>query len=75
MTAILNKPSSFIHEVCTEKAGDGSLFKFSESLQQCMEMLLEKKKADQLSAAEVEKLEAIEEPDQIFTYISAMTAA
>jgi hypothetical protein len=75
MAAILNKPSSLIHEISIEKVGDWSLFKFSEPLQQRMEMLLEKKKDDRLSAAETEELDAIGELDRIFTHINAMMAA
>jgi hypothetical protein len=59
------------------------LFKFSESLQQRMETLLDKKKADQLMAEEVTELDTIGELDrvasptenQIFTHINAMMAA
>jgi hypothetical protein len=75
MVAILNKPSSFIHEISIEKVGDWNLFKFSEPLQQRMEMLLEKKKDDRLSEAETEELDAIGELDRIFTHINAMMAA
>jgi hypothetical protein len=75
MVAILNKPSSFIHEISIEKVGDWSLFKFSEPLQQRMEMLLEKKKDDCLNEAETEELDAIGELDRIFTHINAMMAA
>jgi hypothetical protein len=75
MVAILNKPSSFIHEISIEKVGDWSLFKFSEPLQQRMEILLEKKKDDRLSEAETEELDAIGELDRIFTHINAMMAA
>jgi hypothetical protein len=75
MAAIANKPSSFIHEICIENVGNGNLFKFSDLLQQRMETLLEKKKADILSAVEVEELDAIGELDRIFTHINAMLAA
>jgi hypothetical protein len=75
MVAILNKPSSFIHEISIAKVNDWTLFKFSDLLQQRMETLLEKKKADILSAAEVEELDAIGELDRIFTHINAMMAA
>ena len=75
MVSILNKPSSLIHEICIEKVDGWKLFKFSESLQQRMENLLEKKKADQLMAEEVAELDAIEELDRIFTHINAMMAA
>jgi hypothetical protein len=75
MVTLLNKPSSFIHEITIEKVGDWSLFKFSEPLQARMELLLDKKKADQLSAEEMGDLEAIGELDRIFTHMNAMMAA
>ncbi len=75
MVSILNKPSSLIHEICIEKVDRWKLFKFSESLQQRMEKLLEKKKADQLMVQEVAELEAIGELDRIFTHINAMMVA
>ena len=46
MVSILNKPSSLIHEICIEQVDGWKLFKFSEALQQRMETLLEKKKAN-----------------------------
>jgi hypothetical protein len=58
MVSILNKPSSLIHEICIEKVDRWKLFKFSESLQQRMENLLEKK-ADQLMAEEAAELDAM----------------
>lgn len=75
MVTALNKPSSLIHEIQLEKVGNWNLFKFNESLQQRMENLLEKKKADQLSLDEIAELEAIGELDRIFTHINAMLAA
>jgi hypothetical protein len=75
MVSILYKPSSLIHEICIEKVDRWKLFKFSESLQQRMEQLLEKKKADQLMAEEVAEIDAIGELDRIFTHINAMMAA
>jgi hypothetical protein len=75
MVTLLNKPSSFIHEITIEQVGNWSLFKFSEPLQARMELLLDKKKADQLSAEEMGDLEAIGELDRIFTHMNAMMAA
>ncbi|HEY9849080.1 MAG TPA: hypothetical protein V6D28_06460 [Leptolyngbyaceae cyanobacterium] len=75
MVTTLGKPSSLIHEIQIEKVGDWTLFKFSESLQLRMENLLEKKKADQLTAEEVAELDTIGELDRIFTHINAMLAA
>ena len=74
MVSILNKPSSLIHEICIKKVDRWKLFKFSESLQQRMEQLLEKK-ADQLMAEEAAELDAIGELDRIFTHINAMMLA
>lgn len=75
MVTTLGKPSSLIHEIQIEKVGDWALFKFSESLQNRMESLLEKKKADQLTPDEVAELDTIGELDRIFTHINAMLAA
>ena len=51
------------------------MFKFSTSLQLQMEVLLEKKKADQLTTDKITELESIGELDRIFTHINAMIAA
>jgi hypothetical protein len=83
MIPTLNRPSALVHEICLEKVDGWKLFKFSESLQQRMEILLDKKKADQLIAEEVTELDTIGELDraaspmenQIFTHINAMMAA
>jgi hypothetical protein len=75
MIPTLNRPSALVHEICLEKVDGWKLFKFSESLQQRMEILLDKKKADQLIAEEVTELETIGELDRIFTHINAMMAA
>ncbi|MEM6448646.1 MAG: hypothetical protein AAF704_19070 [Cyanobacteria bacterium P01_D01_bin.123] len=75
MVAALSKPSSLIHEIQIEKVGELDLFKFSESLQERMESLLEKKKADLMTPEEMEELDAIGELDRIFTHINAMLAA
>lgn len=75
MITILNKPSSLIHEIRIEKVGEWNLFKFSESLQLRMEVLLEKRKVDQLTPEEMAELDAIGELDRIFTHINAMVSA
>ncbi|MGB3311265.1 MAG: hypothetical protein WBG32_11635 [Nodosilinea sp.] len=75
MVIALNKPSSLIHEIQLEKVGSWHLFKFSEPLQLRMEELLEKKKADHLTADETAELETIGELDRIFTHMNAMLAA
>jgi hypothetical protein len=50
MTTTLVKPSLLIHEICVEKFGNLNLFKFSDRLQDRMELLLEKRKVETLSA-------------------------
>jgi hypothetical protein len=75
MISTLSKPSSLINEICLEKVDGWNLFKFSESLQQRMEILLDKKKADQLVPEEITELDTIGELDRIFTHINAMMAA
>ena len=49
MTATLVKQSLLIHEICVEKFGNLNLFKFSDRLQDRMELLLEKRKVESLS--------------------------
>jgi hypothetical protein len=75
MVTTLDKPSSLIHEIQLEKVGNWNLFKFSSSLQSQMEILLEKKKDDELTPDEITQLEAIAELDRIFTHINAMLTA
>jgi hypothetical protein len=75
MVTTLDKPSSLIHEIQLKKVGNWNLFKFSSSLQSQMEILLQKKKDDELTPDEITQLEAIAELDRIFTHINAMLAA
>lgn len=75
MVAVLDKPSALIHEIRIEKVGQWNLFKFSDGLQNRMELLLDKKKSEPLTSEEISELEAIGELDRIFTHINAMVAA
>jgi hypothetical protein len=75
MTVVLSKPSSLISEIQMAKVGTWNLFKFSESLQLRMEILLDKKKDDLLSPEDVAELDSIGELDRIFTHINAMIAS
>ena len=72
MVTTLDKPSSLIHEIQLEKVGNWNLFKFSSSLQLQMEILLQKKKDDELTPDEITQLEVIAELDRVFTHINAM---
>ena len=71
----LSQPSSLIHEITLESVGALSIFKFSDRLQDRMELLLEKKKADTLTLDEITELASIGELDRIFTHINAMMVA
>jgi hypothetical protein len=51
------------------------LFKFTDELGDRLQTLLDKKKADALTAEEAIELEAIGELDEIFSYVNAITAA
>jgi hypothetical protein len=75
MVATISKPSALIHEIQLEQMGSAALFRFSDSLQTKMELLLEKKKGDQLSTDEILELDAIGELDRIFTHLNAMLLA
>ena len=75
MTITLTKPSTLLHEMRIERVNQWNLFKFSDSLQDRMEDLLERRKEDALSLSEVAELDSIGELDRIFTHINAMIAA
>ena len=75
MTITLTKPSTLLHEMRIERVNQWNLFKFSDSLQDRMEDLLERRKEDALSLTEVAELDSIGELDRIFTHINAMIAA
>lgn len=70
-----NVPSAFLHDIQLEHCGQQTLFKFSESLQLRMEVLLAKKKMDALSLDDDVELTAISELDRLLTHANAMLAA
>ena len=72
MNLVIPKPSSLMGKIKLETIDSHTLFKFTDDLQLRMEELLEKKKAELLTLAEVAELEAIGELDRIFTHINAM---
>lgn len=72
----LLKPSAFIPKgLRVQQINNLTLFKFTEELGVRMQALLDKKKADTLTAEEAIELEAIGELDEIFSYINAVMAA
>lgn len=76
MTATLLKPSAILPEgLCIQQANNLTLFKFTDKLGERLQELLDKKKADTITAEESLELETIGELDNIFSYINAVMAA
>ena len=75
MTTLL-KPSTLIPKGLRVVQVDNlTLFKFTDELDERMQVLLDKKKADSITSDEALELEAIGELDEIFSYINAVIAA
>jgi hypothetical protein len=72
----LLKPSTFIPKgIQVEQINNLTLFKFTEELGDRLQELLDRKKADLLSAEESIELATIGELDEIFSYINAVITA
>ncbi len=72
----LLKPSSLISKgLKVEQINNLTLFKFTDELGDRLQVLLDKRKVDGLTAEEVIELESIGELDDIFSYINAEIAA
>ena len=75
MTTLL-KPSTLIPKgLKVQQIDNLTLFKFTDELGDRTRSLLDRKKADALTADEALELEAIGELDEIFSYINAVMAA
>ncbi len=75
MTTFL-KPSTLLPKgLRVQQINNLTLFKFTDELGDRLQTLLDKKKADTLTAQETIELEAIGELDEIFSYINAVMAA
>jgi len=75
MTSLL-KPSALLPKgLRVQQMNNLTLFKFTDELGDRLQMLLDKKKADDLTPEETLELEAIDELDEIFSYINAIMAA
>lgn len=75
MTTLL-KPSTLIPKgLQVQQINNLTLFKFTDELGDRMQTLLDKKRADTLTAEEALELAAIGELDEIFSYINAVMAA
>jgi hypothetical protein len=72
----LPKPSSLLAKgLRIEQINNLILFKFTDELGDRLQALLDRKKADLLTAEEEIEIEAIGELDEIFSYINAEIAA
>jgi hypothetical protein len=72
----LLKPSTFIpNGIQVEQINNLTLFKFTEELGDRLQDLLDRKKADLLSAEELIELATISELDEILSYINGVIAA
>jgi hypothetical protein len=72
----LLKPSTFIPKgIQVKQINNLTLFKFTEELGDRLQDLLDRKKADLLSAEESIELATISELDEIFSYINGVIAA
>jgi len=72
----LLKPSSLLPKgMRIQQINHLTLFKFTDELGDRLQTLLDKKKADTLTATENLELEVIGELDEIFSYINAAIAA
>jgi predicted transcriptional regulator len=75
MQTTVTKPSELIGNIRLEAVDQWQLFKFNDALQDRMEILLDQKKADSLTAEECIELESIGELDRIFTHMNALLLA
>ena len=72
----LLKPSTLIPKgLQVQQINNLTLFKFTDELGDRLQTLLDKKKADTITAEEALELAAIGELDEIFSYINAVMAA
>jgi hypothetical protein len=75
MTTLL-KPSTLLPKgLCIQTINNLTLFKFTDELGDRLQLLLDKRKAEQLTPAEAVELETIGELDNFFSYINAAIAA
>lgn len=76
MTQTLVKPSAILPDgLRLQTVNNLTLFKFTDELGDRMQELLDRQKADSLTAEEKLELETIGELDNIFSYINAVVAA
>jgi len=70
------QPSSWIEDgIQIQKVRGLNLFKFTHELQDRLETLIERQKANRLTPEETAELAGITEPDRIFTLLNARIIA
>ncbi len=76
MMQVMISPQSLLERGITVETVDNlRLFKFTDELQSCLEVLLEKNKLGALLPEEETELTAITELDRLFTYLNSLLAA
>ncbi|NET62161.1 MAG: hypothetical protein F6K47_40440 [Symploca sp. SIO2E6] len=76
ITQTMVQPSSWVESgVKLQKVRELNLFKFTDELQNRLEILIERKKNNLLTAAETTELAGITELDRIFTLMNARIIA
>lgn len=76
ITQTMVQPSSWVEgSIRLEKVRGLNLFKFTDELQDRLEMLIERQKANILTQEEIAELAGITELDRIFTLMNARIIA
>jgi hypothetical protein len=75
MQVIISPQSLLENGIRVEKVDDLRLFKFTDDLQDRLEVLVDKNQMGVLDATEQEELDSISELDRIFTYLNSLLVA
>lgn len=76
MVQVVINPASLLETgIRVEKVDQLNLFKFTDTLQERLEELLEKNETGDLTPEEQEELTGIQELDRIFTYLNSRLIA
>ena len=76
ITQTMVQPSSWIESgVQLRKVRGLNLFKFTDELQECLEVLVDRQKSNLLTPSETAELAGITELDRIFTLMNARIIA
>jgi hypothetical protein len=75
MQVIISPQSLLENGIRVEKVDDLRLFKFTDDLQDRLEVLVDKNQMGVLDATEQKELDSISELDRIFTYLNSLLVA